>query len=100
MIGSTTMGVSLIWMLVLLTGLVLLVIWIVKLLFPQGGDASTPQGQDSRESDLIDRWHCRKVELEPTRVISFNYSTATLRGGRCKASPKELNQGSSNRATS
>ena len=47
MIGSTTMGVSLIWMLVLLTGLVLLVIWIVKLLFPQGSDASKVQEQEA-----------------------------------------------------
>lgn len=40
------MGFSLVWVLVLLAGLVALVIWIVRRLFPQDGTASSAQEQD------------------------------------------------------
>ena len=50
MMGSGMMGLSLVWVLVLLVGLIALVIWIVKVMFPQNGHERTvPERESDRD---------------------------------------------------
>ena len=38
MMGSGMMGLSLVWVFVLLVGLIVLVVWLVRVMFPQASD--------------------------------------------------------------
>jgi uncharacterized membrane protein len=48
------MGFGLVWVLVLLAGLVTLVIWIVRRLFPQDGASLSAQEQDECEESALE----------------------------------------------
>ncbi len=54
MMGSGMMGLGLIWMVVVLVGLVALVVWLVKLLFPQDSGTPASEGENVSENDALE----------------------------------------------
>ncbi len=49
--GPGMMGLSLVWMFVLFVGLIALVVWLVKAMFPQNGRGQNPQEQRADKGD-------------------------------------------------
>jgi putative membrane protein len=59
MMGSGMMELGLIWVLVLLVGLVVLVVWVVRLLFPQSTAAQEQDVGDESALEIAKRRYAR-----------------------------------------
>jgi putative membrane protein len=65
------MGFGFIWMLLLLLGTVLLVLWLVRMLFPQSGDPRIfpPEGEESSLEIARRRYAAGEISKEEFETI-------------------------------